>query len=79
MSSAQASSPIIGGTLLVDFGSQILNLSIPFAGGTGSVPVSVPNSPSLVGFTGYFQSAAPDGTPPFGWALTNGLQVVVCP
>ena len=81
ISLAQDNSAAFGGTLLVDFGSSIFApqpfTTFPVTNGSGSFVQAVP--PSAAGFTVFAQAAMFDGSQPAGIALTNGLQITVCP
>ncbi len=74
-----ASLPIFGGTLLVDPSTYIL---VPIAvDGAGELDISLPfpSDPILVDLPLNFQVALRDPGQVAGWALSNGLQGVVCP
>lgn len=78
-SAASANVPVLGGVALIDIGLNFQIGVVPAAGGTAVWNAGIPNMPSLVGFQAYVQAAALDGTQPGGWALSNGLEVVICP
>ena len=75
---AAASFPLLGGTGLVAPTPLVLT-PFPYAGGAASLHVPVPTTAGLAGATVRAQAAAPDGTPPAGWALSNGLALTLCP
>jgi hypothetical protein len=74
------------GTLLVDVTQPHIAIPVSLGGppnaiGAGSLDLAVPipNSPALVGFTGYVQCFVADFAAAFHWSHTNGLSVTVCP
>jgi FG-GAP-like repeat len=76
---AQASQPAVGGTLLI-VPSDLVPLTLggaPGVAGAGSsaVPWTIP--PALAGFQGFLQAAIQDPAAPQGFALTNGLDLVI--
>lgn len=80
VSSAQANLALFGGVVLVDVTQQLLPLSIVgAAGGQSTWNVNIPANPGLVGLVAYIQSAASDAGQAGGFALSNGLEVTVCP
>ena len=79
LSANQASTPLLGATILIDYQNPLLTQNFAVTGGSGSTSVTPPNNPALVGFTAYGQTAMPDGSQSQGWAFTNGLAVTLCP
>lgn len=79
---AQAATPIVGGTLLVatPFSATRAFLLDGFPGQAGAgfaqVELTLPNSISLLGVPFYAQAAIKDSGGPAGWALTQGLEMV---
>ena len=71
--------PIVGGVALIDIVLYFQLAVIPTAGGTANWNPAIPAIPSLVGLTVYSQAAALDGSQPAGWALSNGVQLTICP
>lgn len=78
-STIQANVPVLGGVALIDLNGNFQLSVVPAAGGVATWNAGIPNNPGLVGFTAYIQAAAIDGTQPGGWALSNGVEVTVCP
>ncbi len=74
----QASIPLFGGTVLVDFSNPAVNL--PFSSnflGTAAALLGVPIAPALVGLSAFAQGgvvSAGTGT----WTFTNGLEMTFC-
>ena len=79
MSTGQSSLPFAGGMLVVDIGTLALIVNVGASGGTASFSLPLPNLPSIVGATAYFQAAAPDAGQSAGLAFSNGVELVVCP
>ena len=75
----QGNFPVVGGVGLVSLPLTILSAVTPAAGGNASWAVPIPASGALVGLGVYVQSAATDAGQPGGWALSNGLELIVCP
>ena len=81
LSASAASFPGFGGTVLIDPFQSLLGpgnfLSVPVFGGVGQIALLLPAG--TAGLTLYGQAAKFDITQP-GWlALTNGLEVTICP
>jgi hypothetical protein len=76
LAGAKASLALFGGTVLVDPGALILVLTTVVAGGGGTQVLAVPPVPSLAGAHVYAQAGQPVAS---GFALSNGLELVVCP
>lgn len=71
--------PLLGGTVLIDFNNPFATLTAPIGGGgSGSTTVPIPNNPGFIGITGYGQVGTNDGTAPAGWAFSNGLTFPFC-
>lgn len=80
ISLAQTQAPLLGGTLLVDLNQQFAPLAAVAASAGQSVwNLNLPTAPGSVGQSGYVQVAAPDATMPAGFALSNGLELKICP
>ena len=80
ISLAQANAPLLGGFILVAPGSQIVPMAfLPVVGGSTTWNLPIPNDPALIGFSAYAQSASTDPSQPQGFALSNGVEIVVCP
>ena len=71
----ESSVSLLGGTVLIYFPDPIVSASVPIAGGTGSLTVTLP----AAGLVGFVQAAMQDASQPAGWAFSNGLRVGVCP
>ena len=80
LSVSKASLPLFGGVVLIDFTNQLLPMGIGASpGGTNVWNVPIPNNPALAGFEVNFQTAAVDAGQPGGFAMSNGLELIVCP
>ena len=80
LSTAQASVPLAGGTVLVDQNKQFIPMTtLAVSGGQTVWNVPVPNNPAFVGLSGFVQSAAGDAGQPGGFAFSNGVEMVICP
>ena len=81
ISMQSANLPAFGGTLLADIGQSIFGAGnfamVPVVGGMGQYGVSIP--PAAAGVSVYGLAAMFDAGQPAGIALSNGLQVTVCP
>jgi len=75
----QTGTPLLGGTIYVDYQNPAAVLPVAFTLGVGVATVNLPSSPSLAYVSGYAQVGAPDASQPFGWAFSNGLEVTFCP
>lgn len=71
--------PLLGGTLLVDLSSLILNQPFAVANGRGKTCAPIPPNPALVGFTAFGQAAMVDPSQPAGVALSNGVRIPIIP
>ena len=80
ISLAQSSLPLLGGVVLIDPFQQLLPLHFA-VGITGSTSwnLAIPADPSFAGLPVYFQAFAFDVTQPLGYALSNGLELIICP
>lgn len=81
VSLSSASLPLFGGTLLINplpgqlqGGLQVAGA----AGGASSFSPGIPVDPNLAGLAVYAQAGAQDTTTGTGWALSNGLRIVLC-
>ena len=80
LSTAQASVPLAGGTVLVDQNKQFIPMTtLAVSGGQSVWNVAVPSNPAFVGLSGFVQSAAGDAGQPGGFAFSNGVEMVICP
>jgi len=79
IASERADLPLLGGTVLIDPTKILATLTTTITGGSGVQPVPIPASPSLAGARVFAQAGQADGGAPFGVALSNGVEVVVCP
>ena len=70
-SGSQDSTPLLGGTKLVNTPFVLTQYFSISEDGSGSFCMTVPLG--VEGFTVYGQVAMMDGTPPSGWAFSNGL------
>ena len=66
-------------TVVVGFQSPLLSVPASSGGsGSGSISVTVPNNPSIVGLNVFTQVGMIDGSTASGWAFTNGLSLDIC-
>ena len=72
---AQASIPLLGGTLLIPLPPVADIVPVPLLAGSGNFVIHLPEVLSHVGLVFTCQAAAPDGTQPMGWVLSNGLEL----
>lgn len=81
ISTAPSNLPFMGGTVLVDFNHNVFGpggfVSIGVTSGSGLAMFPLP--PALAGQSFYCQAAMADPLLPNALALTNGLEVTVCP
>ncbi|MFT6040026.1 MAG: hypothetical protein ACI9C2_000181 [Gammaproteobacteria bacterium] len=76
----QANASLLGGIILVSPGTQIIPMAfLPVVGGSTTWTLPIPNDAALIGFSAYAQSASTDPSQPQGFALSNGVEIVVCP
>lgn len=71
--------PFMGGTLLVGLGGFLYTLPLPVSDGIASLPIPILDSPAVVGVRLVFQVVASDASQLVGVALSNGLELVICP
>lgn len=71
--------PFMGGTLLVGLGGFLYTLPLPVSDGIASLPIPILDSPAVVGVRLVFQVVASDPSQLVGVALSNGLELVICP
>ncbi len=71
--------PFEGGSLLVDPSGFFTVLVLPTAGGTSQWGIPIQDNPAYAGFALTFQVAAPDPAQSVGSALSNGLEMTICP
>ena len=74
-----ATTPLLGGTIYVDYLNPGGVLPVSFTLGVGTAQVTLPALPSLAYTSGYAQVGVADASQPFGWAFSNGLEVTFCP
>jgi hypothetical protein len=77
VSLGETSSPLFGGTLLVDLGQ--LATPLHFQTATTAWPLAMPSAPSLGGLELFVQGATQTATQPSGWGLSQGIRLQVCP
>ena len=72
--------PLLGGAVLIDPFQLLIPLQF-IVGFTGTTTwtLPIPAGPSFAGLPVYFQAFAIDGTQPGGYALSNGLELIICP
>jgi len=76
----QINVPLLGGIILVSPGTQIIPMAfLPVSGGSTTWNLPIPNDAALIGFSGYAQSASTDPSKIQGFAMSNGVEIVVCP
>ena len=80
VSLGKASIPALGGTVLIDPASQPIPMTLLAATGGESIwNLTLPSDPALAGLAVYFQAGAIDGHQPGGFAMSNGLELILCP
>ena len=79
LSLAQAQFPIFGGTGLLDPSRVFLQFVSATASGSATASLSIPADAALAGAQLYFQSFSADASQSEGLALSNGLELTVCP
>ena len=79
MSTGTSQLPFAGGQIVVNIGTLALLANVGASSGTANFNLPLPNLPSIVGATAYFQAAAPDAAQSAGLAFSNGVELVVCP
>lgn len=71
--------PLFSGVALLDPLGLLVNVTVPTVGGVSTANLPLPALPALAGFSVFFQSFGLDGTKPEGIALSNGIELVICP
>jgi hypothetical protein len=79
LSLAQAQFPILGGTGLLDPSRVVLQFVSTTALGSATGNLAIPADAALAGAQLYFQSFTADVAQSEGLALSNGLELTVCP
>ncbi|MDF1800453.1 MAG: VCBS repeat-containing protein [Planctomycetota bacterium] len=80
ISVSKASLSLFGGVVLIDFTNQLLPMGIGSASaGTNVWNLPIPASSGLVGFEVNCQTAAIDSGQPGGFAMSNGVELILCP
>jgi hypothetical protein len=80
VSLGQVNVPLLGGIVLVNPGSLIIPLTFVVGlTGTTTWTLPIPADPVFAGLPVFFQCFATDMTQPGGFALSNGLELVICP
>lgn len=69
----------LGGIINVQVPTNLFVDVVPTAGGVAPWSATLPNNPAFLGFPFFFQGAALDASQTFGFALTDGIRLVVCP
>jgi hypothetical protein len=73
-----ASLPLLGGVALIDPTALVTTAVTTPTGGVSTQSVPIPSDPSIAGLGVYLQAIADDATQPQGFALSNGLKLVLC-
>jgi hypothetical protein len=68
-----------GGTVVLDPLTWLTTLVAPAAAGTASLPLPIPDDPSFAGGKLYFQAFELDTAQVEGVAMSNGLELTICP
>ncbi len=71
--------PLFGGVVLIDPFTALTPLFVPTVAGASAVTLPIPANPALAGVSLFFQSFGLDGTKPQGLALSNGVELTICP
>lgn len=80
VSLGQINAPLFGGIVLVNPGSLVIPLTFVVGlTGTTTWTLPIPVDPAFAGLPVYFQCFATDSSQPGGFALSNGLELVICP
>lgn len=78
--SQQADFPLFGGQALVDPTKQLFALKFAvLSGGSSTWTLDVPTTPTLAGLVVYTQALALDPAQAGGYALSNGVEITLCP
>jgi len=76
---SQATIPLLGGTLVLDYLNPVATLPFGTSLGFGVIAVPLPSDPALAYLTVYAQAGVLDAGQAQGWAFSNGLEVILCP
>jgi hypothetical protein len=68
-----------GGRVWIDLARVLLALPAPADAGTATVAIALPAEPAFLGYSVFLQSYALSASPGAGLALSNGLQLTLCP
>lgn len=80
ISLGSANFPFLDGVALFDPLQLVLPLLAETpVGGVSTNSIPIPPNPALAGLDVFFQTLSDDGGLPFGWGLSNGLQLTICP
>lgn len=79
LSLSEANTPALGGVALINAAQIVSTLSETPVGGSSTNSISIPANPALANLDIYLQSISDDAGQPFGFALSNGLQLTICP
>lgn len=71
--------PFAGGGFLIDVFNPVATFGFVAPTGTATINVSIPSNPAFAYLPVYFQAGGPDATQVQGWALSNGVRLVICP
>jgi endonuclease I len=75
-----SSLPLLGGVVLIDPFQMLLPIHFVVGlTGTTTWSLPIPAGPTFAGLSVYFQAFALDATQPGGYALSNGLELIICP
>ena len=77
ISPGQTSLSQFGGTLLVNFATAAFDQFFPLSGGSATVNIGIPVSPSYVGLKFYSQCGGQDPTQSQNVAMSNGLEITI--
>ena len=72
---SQSSQAFIGGTVLIYFQGPFTMITIDITDGAATLNLPMP----MLQLVGYAQVGMPDASMPAGWALSNGLEISICP
>lgn len=80
IAAGQADFPLLGGQALINPATQLFPLKFaPLVGGTSTWNLSVPANPAFAGLAVFAQAFAVDPSQLGGYALSNGMQITICP
>jgi hypothetical protein len=71
--------PILGGTIFINYLNPVAKLPIAISGGLGIFPLMLPLTPSLAYLSGYAQVGTFDPTQTQSWAFSNAMELTFCP